>query len=147
MANIVDSALNVEGSSELVEQFLQALPGLIRDDKKTIYCKQSKREITCEREGPKTASVSFETKWRAPYDVVMAAVRKYHHPWPRRSSVVADASDGQESDALSFSQASNGGARSAGYQRVIHFPICDGSSIGGKPKTIIAASTFFCGLV
>jgi hypothetical protein len=79
MANIVDSVLNVEGSSELVDQLIEALPSLIRDDKKTVYCEQSKPEITCEREGTKTVSVSFETKWRAPYDMVMAAVRKYHH--------------------------------------------------------------------
>jgi hypothetical protein len=79
MANIVDSVLKVEGPSELVDQFLEALPCLIEEDKKTVYCEQSKAKTICEREGTKTVIVSFETKWRGPHDMVMAAARKYHH--------------------------------------------------------------------
>jgi len=78
MANIVDSVLKVEGSSELVEQFLQALPGLIREDK-SVYCAQSEAGIVSECEGRKTVSMSFETKWHAPHSMLIAAVRKYHH--------------------------------------------------------------------
>src|ERR1700722_18803891 len=79
MANIVDSVVKVEGPSELVDKFVEALPSLIAEDKETVYCEQGEIETIRVGEGTKTVRFSFETKWHTPYDMMIAAMRKYHH--------------------------------------------------------------------
>ena len=78
MGNVVDSALQVGGAIELVDQFVDAFL-TIKTDKETVCYGISTPEVIRQESGTKVVLIAFQTTWDPPVAMVFEAVRKYRH--------------------------------------------------------------------